>query len=369
MPNGVKIDEFAFVLFAGLLLILILTIGWSTTNMGVVEVSPTDKTLTIARGSSSTFTIHLNGTASNVNLTGTGDIASWMSFDRNNFDINGPLDAHVSVIVPYSAQTKYYSGRVEIDFVGGKKTVSVSVNVSTVTVTESSRRVFGPEDFTVSYSVGTETVSEKRAFTVERGLFVDNYKKFTGILTQEKLSMVTGGLIYLVIDDTNSVGNLIVEFNGQEVYNDNPDLGEVSIELDKNQIQKTNVIIVRADSPGLKFWTNNFYEIGRANFGIDYQGISFRDFTFTLDSNDITNFKLGRLSFRVANYDPSRPNDMIVKINGQTTFRLIPTLGYYTETFGTEIPLSTGSNTISFSVGKEASYELEDVTLTIIRNV
>jgi len=369
MPEAPRLDEFAFVLLAGLILIIILTVGWSTMYQGVIEITPTEKTLTVARGSSASFAVHLNGTATNVNVTGTGDIADWLSFNRNNFDVSGSTDVQVTVTVPYSAQLKYYSGRVEIDFVGGKKTVSVTVNVSTITVTETTHRVFGPEDFTVSYSVGTETVSEKKSFTVEKGLFVDSSARFTGSLTDEKLSMVTGGFIELVIDDTNSEGNLIVELNGKEVFNNKADIGEVFINLDTSQIQKTNKIIVKADSPGWKFWTSNYYDIESAKFGIDYEGISFKDFSFTLDSNDITNFNLGRLSFRVRSYDPNKLNDMIIKINGQTLFKGVPTLTYFTIAFGTEIPLNEGSNRISFSVDREAYYELADVTLTIIRSL
>jgi hypothetical protein len=369
MPEASRIDEFAFVLLAGIILIVILTVSWSTLYAGAVEVTPTEKTLTIARGSSATFTIRVNGTATNVNLTGSGDVAEWLSFDRNNFDVSGsPVDVHATVTVPLDAQLKYYTGNVNVEFVGGKKTISLTINVSTVTVTETTHRVFGPEDFAVSYSVGTETVAEKKSFTVEKGLFTDSSARFSGTLSSEKLSMVTGGFIDITIDDTNSEGNLIVEFNGQEVFNDKAE-DRVSVDLEKSQIQKTNRIIVKAESPGWRFWVNNYYEIGSAKFGIDYEGISFKDFTFTLDSNDISNFKLGRLSFRVRDYDPSKLNDMIIKINNQVVFRGVPTLTYFSRSFGTEIPLSIGTNTISFSVDREAYYDLSDVILTIVRNV
>jgi sporulation protein YlmC with PRC-barrel domain len=367
MPEIPRIDEFAFVLLAGLILIIILAVSWST-MYGVLEVSPTEKTLTIARGSSASFVIHLNGNATNVNLTGSGEIANWLSFNRNNFDVFGPTDVLVTVSVPYYAQLRFYTGRVEIEFIGGKKSVSVTVNVSTVTIAEVSRRVFGPEDFTVSYSIGTETVSEKKSFTVEKGLFVDRSARFVGTLTDEKLSMVTGGFVELTVDDTNLAGNLIVELNGEKIFDDKVDVGKFSINLDKSQIQKINVIVIKAGSSGWKFWVNNYYEIGSAKFGIDYRGVSFKDFSFSLDSSDIANFKLGRISFIVRDYDPKRLNDLIIKINNQTVFKGVPTT-YFSETFGSEVSLNEGSNTISFSVEKEAFYDLKDVTLTIVKNI
>jgi hypothetical protein len=367
MPEVPKIDEFVFVLLAGLILIIILTVGW--TSIYQVAVTPTEKTLTIARGSSASFAMHLNGTATSVNLTGSGEIASWLSFSKNNFDVSGSTDVLVTVAVPYYAQLKPYNGKVEVNFAEGKKTVSVTVNVSTVTVAEISRRVFGPEDFTVSYTVGTETVSQKRRFIVEKSLFVDHSASFKGVLTPEKLSMVTGGFIELIIYDTNSEGNLVVEFNGKEVFNDKADIEKVSITLDKEQIQGTNTAVVKAGSPGWKFWANNYYDIESAKFGIDYEGISFKDFSLTLDSKDLEDFTLGRISFRVRNYDINKLNDMIIKINGYTAFKGVPSLTYFSTTFGSEIPLHAGSNTISFSVEREASYDLTDVTLTIIKSL
>lgn len=364
MAEGPRIDEFAFVLLAGLVLIIILTLGWNTMNQSVVQVTPSEKTITVARGSFSTFNLHLNGTAKSVNLTSEGDIASWLDFDRNGFDIITSVDVGVTVTVPYNASLKYYSGRIKISFEGGESSIPITVNVSSVIPADNVRRVLGPEDFVVRYSVGTETVSEKKSFTVQKGLFTDNYKRFVGVLTDEQFSTVKGGFIDIIVDDTNFAENLIVEFNGEEVYNDKPDLGKLTINLDEAQIQKTNTVVIKAASPGWRFWRTNSYDINDAKFGIDYQGISFKDLSFSLTSTEVDNFKYGILSFRITDYNANLLNNMVIKINDQTLFRGVPTLNYFSKTFGTEISLRT-DNTISFSLEKDAFYELADVTLKI----
>jgi hypothetical protein len=367
MQHGIKIDEFVFVLLGGLILIFILTVGWNSTYQ--ITVNPPEKTLTIARGSSNSFTLYVNGTSSNVNMTVTGDIVGWVSFERNNVDVSGSVPVLVTVNVPPSAQLKTYVGGIDATYAGGKKSMLLRINVSIYTVSELTHRVFGPEDFTVSYSVGTETVYEKGSFTVQNGIFTNKYARFVGVLSEEKLSMVTGGFLDLMIDDANSLGNLIVELNGKEIFNDVSDLGKISINLEPEQLKTNNIFVIKAGGPGWQFWTNNFYRIASAKFGIDYEGVSFKDYSFTLDSNDVNNFKVGRISFRVKNYDPGQLNDMIIKINDKIVFRDVPTLTYTSTTFGSEIPLNIGSNRISFSTEANAFYSLQDVTVTIARNV
>jgi len=366
MSEGIKIDEFAFILLGGLILILVLTIGWSTTYQ--INIGPSTKTLTIARGSYASFNLQLNGSSSNVSLTGTGDIAGWISFDHNNFDVSGSTTVEVTVTIPFSAQLKNYFGGVTVEYGGGQKSMSIIVNVSTVTITETTHRVFGPENFVVRYAAGTDIVSEKRDFRVEKGLFTDKYMKFAGIISDSTMPILTGGYIYLVVDDTNYLGNLIVDLNGNEVFNDKADVGQVPIDLDLTQLQKGNVITIKAASPGWNFWTNNFYQIADAKFGIYYEGISFKDFTFTIDSNDINNFKEGRLSFVVSDYDPAQLNDMTIKINDNVIFSGVPTLTYFTTTFGSSV-LNVGENKISFSVERGSFYDLQHATLTIARNL
>jgi hypothetical protein len=367
MPEVPRVDEFVFVVLAGLVLIIILTLAWSSTYQ--VDVKPTTKTLTIASGSSATFTLVLNGTSKDVNLVGSGEIGDWLSFDRNNFDISGLMEIHVTVNVPPNTPLKVYNGKIEVNYPFGQKTVSISVNVSTITISENVTRVFGPEDFIISYFAGTKTIFEKKSFTVEKGLFVDKPLRVIKLLTDEELSMATKGFIDMTIYDTNYEGNLIVEFNGKEIFNDKPDWGKISLDLSKNQLQPKNTIVIRAGSTGWKFWTKNFYDLENIIFGIDFEKASFKEFSFNVNPSDLENFKFCRISFRIRNYDLSRMGDMTIKVNDKIVFKGVPTLTYFSTIFGNEIPLNIGLNRISFSVDRDSFYDLTDVTLSIIKEI
>lgn len=348
-------------------MILVLMIGWAATEAGALVVSPTSKTLTIAKGSASSFKVYINGTAKNVTLEGSGEIAGWVSFDKNNFDVTGPTDVTVVVNVPHSAQEKFYTGTVKFSYTGGENSVSLTINVSTVTISDVSRNM-ALGDFSLKYLVGSEPVYERQDFEVSTGYFSDNPASFAAVLTEEKHSIVTGGSIELIIDETNEAGNLIVELNGQEIFNRKFGIGELVIPLTKEQILKSNAVVIKAGSPGWKFWMNSAYKIRSAKFNIEYKGVFFKDFSFVLDSAEVVNFKFGKIAFRIKDYDINRLPNMAIKVNDKEVFDDVPTLTYFSKTFK-DIPMNIGSNTISFSLDQDGFYDLEDAILTIVRTI
>jgi hypothetical protein len=104
-------------------------------------------------------------------------------------------------------------------------------------------------------------------------------------------------------------------------------------------------------------------------FGIDFNGVSSQQLSFQLDSNDVNNFAFGQLAFTVKSYNPQALGPMMIQINGVTFLDNVPTLTYFQKTFGLEIPLYIGNNTISFSVSQSAYYQLSNVVLTIAHHI
>jgi len=359
-------DEFIFVLFAGLVLIGILVIAWTSEAVSQLTVLPEVKHLTIARGSTLSFPLSLNGTAKNVTLRSSGEIKSWISFDRSSLDVEKQEYVTVFVDVPSTASYGLHNGDIYVEALGFEKRISVVVNVSTRTVSGESRSI-NLGDFTVSYAVGEETIAEKNDLNIERGYFTDLPSSFAAVLSEEKVSMVTDGYIQIIVDQTNGLGNLIVEINGNETYNNKAGVGEVIVPLSKIQISKSNSVVLRAGTPGWSFWSSSTYTIGSVKFVVNCNGTIFKDIDFVLSSSDVVNFKSGKLSFLVNKYDENKLNDLIVKINDQTFFEGVPTLVYFTKAFGNDVNLNTGENTISFSVEPDTYYQLKDVTLTITR--
>lgn len=277
MPEAPRIDEFAFVLLAGLVLIIVLMVAFSTP--GVVN------------------------TTNETNVT--------------EFNVTPDYYAH-------------------------------PIN-------------FG--DFTVSYSLGTENMITKKNFEVSKGYFGENYVNMVGVVSNDKFPIVTSGFIEIIVEDANGAGNLIVNFNDQEVFNGIVRPGKVAIPLTKNQINESNVISIKAGTPGWKFWTNTVYKISSAKMGINFQGINFKTFTFALTADEVAKFKFGHMTFRAYGSQPQ--NDLIIRINDEIFFKGIPDQQFVRD-FGNEIYLAVGANNITFSVDRPTSYDLRDVTLNVV---
>lgn len=361
-----KIDEFAFVLLAGLLLIVILMIAWGTPTEAEPLVEPTSISLSIPRNMSSTFDINITGKLTNVTLSASGEIKDWVSFNKNLFDVSDSTVVTIKFKVP-NVTIGTYTGKIVVESLGGEKSISVSISVVELQLKEYSRSIpLG--DFSVSFTEATETLDSKENLEVSAGYFSNYPKSLVGVLTEENLEIVTDGYIQLIIEETNSAGNLIVLFNNKEVFNKKVGVGEIIISIDKSQIEKSNSIVIKAGMPGWKFWMSTVYRLKTAKFVVNYEGAFSKDIQFSLSQDEIDNFDRFHLIYRTKNY--SIPlQEMIIKINYQIVFSDTPPLTFFNKTFQKDILgnslFLTDNNTISFLFEKQAFYEISNAILNV----
>lgn len=372
MPELPKVDEFAFVLMAGVLLIFILAFAWTTPTEGPPLVEKSSFEISATQGETKTFDFTVRGTTylTSVNISVTGEIANWVTFNKNDFDIgrNETSTVTATVKVPSNITLGIYRGRVTIKGKGGKDTFSVSVDV-VEEKEETDKRPIYLGDFSVSYSKGTDVLDSRENIRVSSGYFSQRSITLTGLLTTEKLSITTGGNIRLIVEETNQAGNLVVSINDHEIYNKKVATGEILIPISKDLIEKANVVTIKANSPGLMFWTNTIYEIQLAEFNVDYEGAFSQTFNITMTKNEVDNFKQFNLYYRVKGYTAPLP-EMMIKINNQITYWDIPPLRFFDkplkeDMFGNPLFLKEGANTITFMFEENAVYSVADAMLTI----
>ena len=357
-----KIDEFAFILLAGLLFIIILTVAWSSLPKPTLEVSPEFISLVAVRGSTAKATLFLNGSASNVTLKAKGDIANWVKFSKNQFPLAQATEITLTFYIPYSVEFGTYSGNIEIEFDGERKAIPVTLDV--VEREAEAYRSFKLGDFSVSYFSGREILASKSDFEVVKGYFADYPSTLVASVDEEMLSILKSGFISLAIEEANSAGNLAIKFNDEIVFNEKTGAGEIKIPIEKEKIKSSNVIKLEAGLPGWKFWMNTVYKIKSLEFGINYEGINFKQSTFSLKQEEIDNFKWGKVIFQLKNR--TGEGNLIIKINGEEVYRGVPevSVGGLFGVYFSEIPLNK-TNEILFSTEKASTYELGRVTLTI----
>jgi hypothetical protein len=374
LPALPKVDEFAFVLLAGVAMILILALAWSTPQEGSPLVDDTTFSLTMKPGDTQTFDFVVKGktTLTAVNLTAAGEIASWIKFNKNNFDVREQATVVATVKAPLNITNGLYTGRVTITGIGGKDTFSVNIAISDRTGNTTSKKILDLGQFTVSYAKGTDTLGSKRDVTVWGGYLSSTPVTFSGTASESKLAIAKAASIDLVIGETNGAGNLIVVFNGNEIYNGAAGEGTLSIPLNASDVKATNVVTIRAAPPGLAFWSSTTYGLQSAELTLSYDNVSPQTFNFTMSADQITNFKRFDL-FYVVQDDTAIPvPEMKIKINNQIVFwKTPPYVSKFLDTtfkedmFGNKLNLNDGDNTITFSFDENAFYSVSDATLTI----
>jgi hypothetical protein len=373
MADIPKVDEFSFVLMASVMFIFLMAFAWTTPTESAPYVKDTSFELSAAPGEKVKFDFTLSGMPklTAVNLSTSGGIRNWITFSKNNFDVAESDKVTVTIKVPSNTTEGIYTGRVFVFGVGGKDQFSINIDVSGEKREMTSRTIHLDPDFTVSYYDGTDIVDSKTDITVARSHFSMRSLTLMGALTDEKLSIVTGGSVRLVIEETNSLGSLIVEMNGEEIYSRKARAGEIIIPIDESDIQKSNVITIRAKPPGIMFWANTYYRIMTAEFNVDYQGAFAKDFDFTLSKDEVDNFRWFKLSYIVpkGGYTVPLP-ELIIKINNQVVYWDVPKLTIFDETlsedmFGNPLYLNEGTNTIIFMFEERAIYRVTNALFTV----
>ncbi len=355
-----KIDEFAFILLAGLLFIIILTVAWSSLPKPFLEISPEFLSLVVVRGGKAEATLFLNGSANNVTLRAKGDITNWVKFSKNNFPLTRELELKVSFIIPLSVRIGTYSGSIEIEFDGEKKAIPVTLDV--VEREAFSYTTFRFGDFSVSYFSRKEKIASKTDFEVSRSYF-SNYPS-TLVAIVDKFENIKLGRISLVIGETNSEGNLAISFNGKNIFNEKAREGKMEFLVEKEEIKSSNTIKLEAGLPGWKFWMSTVYRIKELSFEVEYEGINFKESTFSLKQYEIENYKWGKITFQLKNRTGT--GNLIIKLNDEEIYNGIPNIpfGGYFDIFLDNAKLNR-TNKLIFSTQKDSTYELANTILVL----
>jgi len=314
-PKGQgKLDEFAFVLLAGLVIIIVMLLVWGVPGpTEIPTVNPTSKTLSIERGEEDDFILEIDVISKLVTLTAKGTIADWISFSNNDFECHGLANVEVTVKVPSGADEREHFGSIIVESQeGGEVTVPLTIKVKAPTEEgkkEVSRTVY-VGDFIVSYAQGTEIIKTER--NIEVG------KTTISAEIERNIDLVTEGSLILNVFYTNDVGNLVVKFNNEVVHDQSTMPGELVIPLSKDQLESYNTIEISTSKPWWKFWTDSIYRIEKMEFRISYFGDIEKEQTFEVYRDELSNFKEGIVSFYINSYEGI--GNLKVEINGYTLY-------------------------------------------------
>ncbi len=377
MADLPKIDEFMFILLAGLILIFVLAFSWVTPAEGPPLVEESSFSIKAVPGEVTKLDFVVSGKTAltAINVTASGDIAEWVTFNKDNFDLSQSDSTTVIAKIepPDDVELGIYNGRITLEGSGGKDTFSVTVEIVEEGEMASTTRLIPasefPTEFSVVYAKGTDILDSKENVVVSTSYLARNSVTLTGLLTDDRMDIATGGSIQINVEKTNGFGNLIVIFNGEKIYDKKVGIGELLIPISTDLIERANVVEIKASTPGIVFWSDSRYVIKSANFNLNYEGAFAQSFNITLSDYEVNNFKRFSLFGRVKDHSSSLP-EMMIKVNNQIVYWKTPPISIISDyleedMFGNPLYLSKGENTITFMFEKNAKYELTDAMLTV----
>jgi hypothetical protein len=367
VKGQIKIDEFAFVLLAGIVLIAVLMVFWTTPTEAPPTVDVSSKTVTVLTGGSTSFPITISGPITNVSISAYGTVANWLSFSSEYFDyINESQVVVVYVKAPSNVALGTYKGTIKVSSTGGSKDVQLTVNVQNITTVEFLKKQIALGDFSVSFSSGSRMLDSANNTEVVKGYFAESNLNLIGIIDEVELNDIVDANVRLVISDTNKLGNLIVELNEKEIYNHPASLGELIIPINVTQLTRSNAISIKAGNPGWMFWANTVYKIREASFSISFKGINTKEVLLNLTQQEVANFN--HIKFNAVISSEQSPI-LRIKVNEQTVYLGKPPifaldLWIDRDILGNPLVLNTGTNKIEFALESPGRTDFKSGMLT-----
>ncbi|MBN2101397.1 MAG: hypothetical protein JW716_00835 [Candidatus Aenigmarchaeota archaeon] len=142
---------------------------------------------------------------------------------------------------------------------------------------------------------------------------------------------------------TNQLGNLVINWNGYEIFNDVANLNHYDIEIPSERIMEKNYIEISA-APSWMFWTATSYELENLKVYAEYGPE--KVVPFVLTTEEIETWDKGEFSFFTTGDDET---SILIKLNGDVVYndnnigeRAEFEIGY------TDADLKAGTNLMSF---------------------
>ncbi|MCS7123211.1 MAG: hypothetical protein RMJ17_01385 [Candidatus Aenigmarchaeota archaeon] len=235
-------------------------------------------------------------------------------------------------------------------------------NVTNLTIARNIK-IFNFGDFEISYQIGTENIIKKENIRIEKSIFSENFVGYSFEISSDKLKILQASNLEVSVHSTSKNGKIIIKINGNEAVNEVLDSGTYLFEVSKSFLQEKNKIEILVEKlPTWKFWQPAFYEIS-FKFYINYAGQSFKDFSFTLEEDDLKKFENAFISFKTSE-ESVKNGKVTIRLNGGKIYSDIPPL-LTNITIDFVGKFNKGKNKLEFSTEPGSVYKIENLIIVI----
>jgi hypothetical protein len=211
-----------------------------------------------------------------------------------------------------------------------------------------------------SFSVGdvnTDTLKKTPQIQVSSSYFGSQNGNMQINLLDAYVPVSRQAIITYRVHDAAAYGNLIIKWNGLELYNEKASKGVYNLHVPHENIQETNNLEIYCDGPGIFFWASTVYILRDFQVDLDYGSVKL--LPFTLSSKDAETFKNGAFEF-----SSSGTGKLFVKVNGQAVFSGTPGTSESVKFDLFNAGIIPGNNMIALST-QGGTFSLNNVVLKI----
>ncbi|MCJ7816538.1 MAG: hypothetical protein MUP55_01650, partial [Candidatus Aenigmarchaeota archaeon] len=166
-------------------------------------------------------------------------------------------------------------------------------------------------------------------------------------------------ITFRVHDSTPTYGNLIIKWNGLELYKNGASKGVYTLHIERQYIKEINNLEISCDGPGAFFWAATTYVLRDFTVKLDYGTMKL--LPFVMGSKELETFKNGALEFSNPYGGTGR---LTVKVNGVQLFSSTPGPSESVKFDLFNSGINPGNNMITMSVQGD-SLSLQNAVLKI----
>ncbi|MFB6088551.1 MAG: hypothetical protein ABEK36_02105, partial [Candidatus Aenigmatarchaeota archaeon] len=220
----------------------------------------------------------------------------------------------------------------------------------------------GGSYFGVSSQESERNLLKMEEFKVSRGLVSKSNKERKFYLSAEQLKNLKKVGLRAKISSTNQYGKLIVRLNGEVIHEVLGSEGEIiEIPLDKNLLERENIVEISTTSSGWRLWAPAVYFISDFEIKSDILIKGTQSFTVSVPDYSYRNYNSARLVLsHVERIGEGRIN---VNFNGKNILNEKISDYKIIDLDTDQIDLKEEDNVIHFKAGQETEYRLKSSLL------
>ena len=206
-----------------------------------------------------------------------------------------------------------------------------------------------------------ETIRDIPVFDVSANILSADKKTYDVAVDKNVLKSLEKANINFNIKESNLYNNLVVEWNGEKVF-DQKAQGIQNIQIPKENISEQNILEIYT-SGSWYFWASTLYKI--EDFKVKQEYGEARLIPFSISLSEFETLDRGDLKFVVTS--KTSLGDLIMKLNGNEIYNQYPsTIG---EAKIDDPNLFVIGNNVLSVVAKTGVFELSDVQLNLFSNI